>query len=77
MKSVTTETAADLADRRAFVLDEVAWETFENVSTGPVREVPGLHELVREPTVLDRPNHVSASEDPTVSNAAGRRFVDG
>ena len=77
MKSVTTETAADLADRRAFVLDEAAWETFDNASTGPVREVPGLHELLREPTVLDRPNQVSASEDSTASNAASRQFVDG
>lgn len=56
-----TEAAADvLADRRAFVLDEQAWRVFDLALSRPAAEVPGLRELVSEPTVLDQ----GATEPP-------------
>lgn len=54
---VATEAAADLlADRRAFVLDEAAWREFDEAMERPAVEVPGLHELLSAPTVLDQPD---------------------
>lgn len=51
-----TDAAADiLADRRVFVLDESAWQVFDQALERPAAEVPGLRELLSEPTVLDRP----------------------
>jgi uncharacterized protein (DUF1778 family) len=50
-----TEAAADvLADRRVFVLDERAWQVFDNALARPAMDVPGLRELLSEPTVLDQ-----------------------
>lgn len=49
-----TEAAADLlADRRAFVLDEEAWQAFDEALTRPAQDVAGLRELLTGPTVLD------------------------
>jgi uncharacterized protein (DUF1778 family) len=57
-----TEAAADvLADRRVFVLDEQAWQLFDQALSGPATEVPGLRELLSAPTVLDR----DAAEPPS------------
>lgn len=50
---VATEAAADiLADRRVFVLDESAWQVFDQALSRPAKEVPGLRELLSAPTVL-------------------------
>jgi uncharacterized protein (DUF1778 family) len=52
---VATEAAADiLADRRVFVLDEHAWQVFDQALSRPAAEVPGLRELLSTPTVLDQ-----------------------
>lgn len=49
-----TEAAADvLADRRVFVLDQDAWQVFDEVLTRPASDVAGLRELLHGPTVLD------------------------
>lgn len=57
-----TEAAADiLADRRVFVLDEQAWQVFDQALARPASEVPGLRELLSTPTVLDE----SAAEPPS------------
>ena len=57
-----TEAAADvLADRRAFVLDEQAWQLFDQALSRPATEVPGLRELLSAPTMLDR----DAAEPPS------------
>ena len=57
-----TEAAADvLADRRVFVLDEAAWEVFDQAMSRPPADVPGLRELLSAPTVLDR----EAAEGPS------------
>jgi uncharacterized protein (DUF1778 family) len=57
-----TEAAADvLADRRVFVLDEQAWQLFDQALSGPPTEVPGLRELLSAPTVFDR----DAAEPPS------------
>ncbi|HZN17179.1 MAG TPA: DUF1778 domain-containing protein [Micromonosporaceae bacterium] len=54
--AVATEAAADvLADRHAFVLDEEAWQVFDEALTRPVSDIPGLRELLHSPTVLDVP----------------------
>jgi uncharacterized protein (DUF1778 family) len=50
-----TEAAADiLADRRVFVLDEQAWQVFDQALSRPAAAVPGLRELLSAPTVLDQ-----------------------
>ena len=52
---VATEAAADvLADRRMFVLNEQAWQAFDQALSRPAGEVPGLRELLSGPTVLDQ-----------------------
>src|ERR1017187_9069805 len=62
-----TEAAADvLADRRVFVLDEQAWQVFDQALSRPATEVPGLRELLSASTVLDQ----DAAEPP--SSRAGR-----
>jgi uncharacterized protein (DUF1778 family) len=49
-----TEAAADLlADRRVFVLDEEAWQVFDEALARPAQDVAGLRELLTGPTVLD------------------------
>jgi uncharacterized protein (DUF1778 family) len=49
-----TEAAADvLADRRVFVLDQDAWQVFDEALARPATDVAGLRELLSEPTVLD------------------------
>jgi uncharacterized protein (DUF1778 family) len=51
---VATEAAADvLADRRMFVLDQQAWQVFDDVLARPARDIAGLKELLSTPTVLD------------------------
>lgn len=50
-----TEAAADiLADRRVFVLDENAWQVFDQALARSEADVPGLRELLSSPTVLDQ-----------------------
>jgi uncharacterized protein (DUF1778 family) len=50
-----TEAAADVvADRRVFVLDEQAWQVFDQALSRPAAEVPGLRELLSAPNVLDQ-----------------------
>jgi uncharacterized protein (DUF1778 family) len=62
-----TEAAADVvADRRVFVLDETAWQVFDQALSRPAAEVPGLRELLSAPTVLDQ----GATEPP--ASQAGR-----
>jgi uncharacterized protein (DUF1778 family) len=49
-----TEAAADvLADRRAFLLGEDAWQVFDEALQRPEQDVAGLRELLAAPTVLD------------------------
>ncbi len=62
-----TEAATEiLADRRVFVLDENAWQIFDQALSRPATEVPGLSELLSAPTVLDQP------ADGTSPHQAGR-----
>jgi uncharacterized protein (DUF1778 family) len=57
---VATEAAADvLADRRMFILDQQAWQVFDDALARPARDIAGLKELLGTPTVLD-----AASNDP-------------
>lgn len=42
-----------LADRRLFVLGDVAWSEFQAMLDGPVRHKPELERLFAEPTVFD------------------------
>jgi uncharacterized protein (DUF1778 family) len=52
--AAATEAAADvLADRRVFVLSPDAWRIFDEALQRPAEDVPGLAELMAEPTVLD------------------------
>jgi uncharacterized protein (DUF1778 family) len=44
-----------LADRRRFVLDDVAWDRFLEALDRPVRTKPRLKALLEEPSILDRP----------------------
>jgi hypothetical protein len=63
----TAQAAADvLADRRLFVLDEQAWQVFDQALSRPAAEVPGLRELLSAPTGLGR----DAAEPPPAQ--AGR-----
>jgi uncharacterized protein (DUF1778 family) len=49
-----TEAAADvLADRRVFVLDQDAWQVFDEALARPGGDVAGLRELLSAATVLD------------------------
>jgi uncharacterized protein (DUF1778 family) len=51
---VATEAAADvLADRLAFVLEESQWNLFDEALSEPAKAVPGLHDLLNAPTVID------------------------
>ena len=51
-----TEAAADvLADRRVFLLDEDAWQAFDEALDRSAQDVAGLRGLLTEPTVLDDP----------------------
>jgi len=53
--SAATKAAADVvADRRVFVLDEQAWQVFDQALSRPAAEVPGLRELLSAPNVLDQ-----------------------
>lgn len=62
---VATEAAADiLADRRVFVLDESAWQAFDQALARPAKEVPGLRELLSTPTALDDGSTVPGSIQP-------------
>jgi uncharacterized protein (DUF1778 family) len=52
--SAATEAAAGvLANRRVFVLDDEAWLVFDEALDRPAATVPGLHDLLASPTVLD------------------------
>lgn len=42
-----------LAERRVFVVPTDAWDAMTAALDGPARDVPGLHELMHRPTVLD------------------------
>ncbi len=54
--TAATEAAADLlADRRVFLLDEPAWQVFDQALNRPAKDIAGLRELMRTPTVLDAP----------------------
>lgn len=44
---------ADLADRRVFVADDVAWHELQQLLERPPRQAPKLGLLLREPSVLD------------------------
>jgi hypothetical protein len=44
-----------------FVLGEDAWQVFDQASSSPAAEVPGLRELLSTPTVLDE----GAAEPPS------------
>jgi uncharacterized protein (DUF1778 family) len=52
--SAATEAAADVAaDWRLFVLDEQAWQAFDQALSRDVVEVPGLRGLLSTPRALD------------------------
>jgi len=52
--AAATEAAAGvLADRRVFVLDNDAWQAFDEALARPAGDVAGLRELLITPTVLD------------------------
>jgi uncharacterized protein (DUF1778 family) len=54
LRAATEAAAGILADRRMFVLDEHAWQVFDQALSRPAAEVPGLRELLSAPTVLDQ-----------------------
>lgn len=59
-----TEAAANvLADRRVFTLDEQEWAAFDAALERPARDVPGLRELLAEPTVLDKSSSQRHEDD--------------
>lgn len=52
--SAATRAAEDtLADRRSFLLDDDAWQAFNEVLERPARELPRLRRLMDTPTVFD------------------------
>ena len=53
LKAATEAAADDLADRRAFALDQQAWQVFDEALNRPARDVTGLRELLNSPTVLE------------------------
>lgn len=55
LKAATDAAADVLTDRRAFVLDEDAWQVFDEALERPAQDVAGLRDLLTAPTVLDRP----------------------
>jgi len=55
LAAATEAAAAVLADRRMFALGEDAWRVFDEALARPARDVAGLRELLRAPTVLDGP----------------------
>jgi uncharacterized protein (DUF1778 family) len=60
--TAATEAAADvLADRRVFVLDQDAWQVFDDALARPAGDVAGLRELLATPTVLDA-THIGDGE---------------
>lgn len=54
LRAATGAAADILADRRVFVLDEDAWQVFDQALSRPAADVPGLRELLSTPTVLDQ-----------------------
>jgi len=53
LNAATTAAAHVLADRQLFVLDEPAWQVFDDALGRPASDVSGLRELMTGPTVLD------------------------
>lgn len=53
LKAATEAAADDLADRRAFALDQQSWRVFDEALNRPARDVSGLRELLTQPTILD------------------------
>jgi uncharacterized protein (DUF1778 family) len=53
LAAATDAAAGVLADRRVFVLDEEAWQTFDEALRRPAGDVSGLRELLASRTVLD------------------------
>jgi uncharacterized protein (DUF1778 family) len=53
LKAATEAAADDLADRRAFALDQQSWRVFDEALNRPARDVSGLRELLAQPTILD------------------------
>ena len=53
LKAATDAAADVLADRRVFVLDQDAWQVFDEALTRAAGDVAGLRELLDGPTVLD------------------------
>jgi uncharacterized protein (DUF1778 family) len=53
LKAATEAAADDLADRRAFALDQQSWQVFDEALDRPARDVAGLRELLTRPTILD------------------------
>ncbi|MEV5743634.1 DUF1778 domain-containing protein [Microbispora rosea] len=51
--AATTAARELLADRTVFRLDEEQWQAFDAALSRESRDVPGLAELVRTPTILD------------------------
>ncbi|MDR6316358.1 DUF1778 domain-containing protein [Actinoplanes couchii] len=53
LKAATDAAADVLADRRVFLLDEEAWQVFDEALQRPEQDVTGLRELMSRPTILD------------------------
>jgi uncharacterized protein (DUF1778 family) len=66
LRAATEAAAAVVADRRAFVLDEQAWQVFDQALSRDAAEVPGLRELLSTPPVLDR----GATEPPPAQSGS-------
>lgn len=49
-ESLEREARRALADRTQFVLDEQAWQVWEQINERPARELPGLRTLVARPS---------------------------
>lgn len=59
LRAATEAAAAVLADRRMFVLDQEAWQVFDDAPARPAGDIAGLRELLSTPTVLD-----AAAQEP-------------
>jgi len=53
LKYATSAAENVLADRRVFTLDEQRWAEFTQLLDRPEREIPGLRDLMKAPSVLD------------------------
>jgi uncharacterized protein (DUF1778 family) len=55
IESASERAQRTLADERHFELNSRQWRAFMQALDGPVRKMPRLQRLMREPSILERP----------------------